>query len=146
MFPGVDRRTLQEMIDASMARGDSGPPPASRPLSFQSQVASHSSAPQDVLGRLKKMYSNKIKQLEDTTTKVRSYVYDYEVPREDGFWATPKATLPYNQGTDPYGSFKTLTAPTISKNWSYSSEPQLEEVVEGENQSLEEKQYKGWMP
>ena len=141
--PAVNLRTVQGMINATLARGDYGPPPAARAPSFQSQVASHSSAPQDVLGRLKNMYRDKIKHVNNTSTKAKSYVYDYEVPREGGFWSTPKPTLPYNRGTDPYGSFKTLVAPTISKHWSFSSEPQLEEVVEGENQSLEEKHYKG---
>ena len=131
MFSEENLRRLQGLIDASVARGRPDPPPApgpaAGPMSFQDTVASHSSAPKDVLSRLSKMYGDKIKQVRDTITNEMSYVYDFDVPRDNTFWATPEATLP----SDEYGTFKLLVAPTINKNWAYSSEPQLEEVVEG---------------
>ena len=115
------------MIDASMARGFHDSHPAEGPKSFQDTIASHSTAPQDVLSRLSKMYSTKIKELSNTITRDQSFVYDFDVPRENTFWATPKAAIP----SDEFGTFKILESPNISKNWSYSTEPQFEEVVEG---------------
>ena len=70
-------------------------------------------------------------------------MYDYDLPCSEGFWSTPEPTLPYKDGVDSFGSFKSLVAPNISKFWTLSSEPHVEEVEEGEIQTPEEKLYKG---
>ena len=122
-------REIQRMINEARVRGSPDPPPGPHqgPLSFQDSVAAHSSAPKDVLCRLSKIYGDKIKHVRDSITNEFSYVYDFQVPRDNSFWATPEVSLPL----DEHGTFKILEAPSINRNWSYSAEPQLEEVVEG---------------
>ena len=134
-------RGIVESILAN--RGASNTPPVVETPTFESQVANESRAPQDVLKRLKDIYPQKIKKVINSQTRVMSYAYDYDLPCTEGFWSTPEPTLPYKDGIDTFGSFKSLVAPNISRYWTLSSEPQVEEVEEGENQTPEERQYKG---
>ena len=119
-------------------------PPVVAAPTFQSEVENESRATQDVLKRLYPMYKNKIKRVTHSETNKVSYVYDFDLPREEGFWSTPDPTLPYKGGKDPIGVFKNLEAPTLSRAWTLSSEPHFEEIEEGELPSPpEEKFYKG---
>ena len=128
------------MVDSYLAMQMSRTiPPGVAAPTFQSEVENESRAPQNVLGRLSEMYKSKIKKVTHSVTKALSFVYDYDLPRSEGFWSTPEPTLPYKGGKDPIGSFKSLEAPSISRSWTLSSEPQLEEVEEGELPSLEGK-------
>ena len=138
-IPIVDN-LVRGMVDSylAMQMPRTIPPVVAAPT-FQSEVENESRAPQDVLGRLSEMYKSKIKKVTHSVFKALSFVYDYDLPRSEGFWSTPEPTLPYKGDKDPIGSFKSLEAPSISRSWTLSSEPQLEEVEEGELPSLEGK-------
>ena len=101
-------------------------------------MANESKVPQDVLKRLRDIYPQ-VKKVRHSQSGVVSYAYDYDLSCPDGFWSTPEPTLTHKDKLDVFGSFKSLVAPTISRYWSFSSEPRLEEVEEGEEQEQEEK-------
>ena len=106
---------------------------------FGNQVANESKVPQDVLKRLRDFYPQ-IKKVRNSQSGATSYAYDFDLSVPDGFWSTPNPTLTNkDKELDAFGSFKNLVAPTISKHWSFSSKPRLEEVDEEEDQEQEEK-------
>ena len=130
------------MVESLLAnRGAMDAPPVVEIPTFGNQVANESKVPQDVLRRLKDIYPQ-VKRVRQSQSGVISYAYDYDLPCSEGFWATPEPTLTHKDKMDAFGSFKSLVAPTISRYWSFSSEPRLEEVEEGEEQEQEEKHSK----
>ena len=103
-------------------------------------MANESKVTQDVLKRLKDFYTQ-VKKVRNSSSGATSYAYDFDLSFRDGFWSTPNPTLTNTKAKemDAFGSFKNLVAPTISKYWSFSSKPRLEEVDEEEDQEQEER-------
>ena len=77
----------------------------------------------------------------NTTTGRTSFAYDYGLSFPDGFWSTPEPTLTNlaTNSRDRIGSFKRLFAPTISKYWSFSTQPQFEDAEEENAQAQAER-------
>ena len=139
---------LQNYLDAAMARELARrfpPAPVEPTLPFGDRVAGESMAQQDVLERIKPCYSQ-IKRVKNLSSGKTTFAYDYDLSLPDGFWATPEPSLtnPSTNVLDRIGTFNKLVAPTISKWWSRSSQPQSEEVEEEDNQAQEDKPPKRW--
>ena len=103
-------------------------------------MASESLAQQDVLERIKSCYTQ-VKKVRNMSSGRTSFAYDFDLSFPDGFWSTPEPTLtnPSTNSLDRFGSFKKLVAPTISKFWSFSTQPQFEDVEEDNDQAQVER-------
>ena len=109
-------------------------------IPFGDSVAKESPAHQAILEQLRPFYPQ-IRRVQNSVTQKVSYEYAFSFSDPEGFWSVPSPKLyhPVTGLLDRYGYFGVLYTPTISKFWSFTTQPLISEAEEEDSQAQAEK-------
>ena len=122
-----------------MARAAPSVPPEEE-IPFGDLEAKESPAHQVIVEQLKPFYSQ-IRKVKLSATQKFSFEYAVSFSDPEGFWSVPTPNLyhPVTGLLDRYGYFGVLYTPTISRYWSFTTQPLISEAEEEDSQAQAEK-------
>ena len=110
-------------------------------IPFGDSVRTESKSPQSLLEKVGPCFQGKVKKVVIQSSQKTKFKYFFDFSDTSGWWSKPEARDTYHPQSavrDTYGYFSVLNAPTIHRNWKFSTLP--EESIEQEDENGQPKE------
>ena len=107
-------------------------------IPFGDSVRTESRSPQSLLEKVGPCFQGKVKKVVIQSSQKTKFKYFFDFSDNSGWWSKPEALDTYHPMSavrDTYGYFSVLNAPTIHRNWKFTTLP--EESIEQEDENGE---------